>query len=65
METFFSYRKLLKAYLDCRRHKRQTVNALRFEVNLEENLFRLQQLLQSRKYLPGKSMKRAEITTSS
>lgn len=32
---------IFAAYYDCRRHKRNTVNALRFELNLEQNIRQL------------------------
>jgi hypothetical protein len=40
----------------CRRNKRSTVNALRFELNAEENLLALQQELRERTYRPGASI---------
>ena len=39
---------LWRQYRACRRHKRNAVNALRFEVNAEENLLALQQELRDR-----------------
>lgn len=54
--TIFTDANLLKAYLDCRRHKRATINALKFEMNLELNLDTLLQQLQNRTYKPGKSI---------
>ena len=36
----FSFYNLYRNYIKCRRNKRGTINALRFEVNAEENLFR-------------------------
>lgn len=47
---------LLKAYLDCRQNKRKTMNALKFEMNLEHNLHELLLNLQNRTYVPGKSI---------
>ena len=52
-EEILNYRKLYTAYLDCRRNKRKTTNALKFELDLEKNLFDLQKELESRKYIPG------------
>ena len=52
----FSYKKIYKAYLDCRQNKRSTVNALKFEYDLEQNLFELQQELQNKTYQPGRSI---------
>lgn len=52
----FSLENLHRQYLRCRRHKRNTHNALRFEVRLEENLVRLQQELEGRTYHPSRSV---------
>lgn len=46
---------LFKAYYDARRHKRNTRNQLRFEVNLEENLVNLRDELYERTYKVGRS----------
>jgi len=48
--TLFTYKNLYNAYLDCRKRKRNTANALKFEQNLEVNLFQLLDDLQNRKY---------------
>ena len=56
MNTIFTFEKLYKAYLDCRRNKRKTINALKFEWNLERNLFQLQKELEARSYRPGRSI---------
>lgn len=55
-ETNFTDTKILKAYIDCRKNKRKTINALEFEVNLETNLSKLLEELKSRTYRPGKSI---------
>ena len=55
-EVIFSFEKLYQAYLDCRRTKRKTVNALKFEWNLERNLFQLQKELETKSYKPGRSI---------
>jgi len=55
-KTIFTFEKLYQAYLDCRRTKRKTINALRFEWNLERNLFQLQKELETRRYKPGRSI---------
>jgi RNA-directed DNA polymerase len=47
---------LFQAYYDCRKTKRNTWNALRFEENLERNLMRLYRELVSGEYLPGRSI---------
>ena len=46
---------LFKAYYDARKHKRNTRNQLRFEVNLEENLVNLRDELMERTYKVGRS----------
>ncbi len=43
-------RDLLQCYHEARRHKRNTYNQLKFEVNLEQNLIRLAQELYERSY---------------
>jgi hypothetical protein len=55
-ETIFTFEKLYQAYLDCRRTKRNTTNALRFEWSLEKNLFQLQKELKAKRYKPGRSI---------
>lgn len=55
-KTIFSFEKLYQAYLDCRKHKRKTVNALKFEWNLERNLFQLQKKLETKRYKLGRSI---------
>jgi RNA-directed DNA polymerase len=52
----FSFEQLVKAYFDCRKHKRNTTSALLFEQNLEQNLHGLYQELITGKYQPGKSI---------
>lgn len=52
----FSLKNIYKAYLKCRRRKRNTANALKFELNLEENLVGLQRRLVDRSYRPGRSI---------
>ncbi len=55
MSEVFNYNKLYRAYLDCRKHKRKTINALKFEWNLEKNLSNLLAELESKRYVPGRS----------
>ncbi len=45
------------SYLRCRENKRNTLNALRFEANLEENLYSLAEELSSGGYLPSRSIR--------
>ena len=47
---------VFQAYYDCRRLKRNTWNALRFEENLERNLMDLFHRLEDGSYKPGRSM---------
>lgn len=56
MDTGYSIELLAKAYKDCRRHKRNTDSALRFEQNLEHNLIKLHDELSDGTYKPGKSI---------
>lgn len=50
----FCFENLYRAYRKCRRHKRGTHNALRFERRLEENLVALHRELDSGSYRPGR-----------
>ena len=49
----FSFENLWRQYRVCRRHKRNTINQLRFEVDAETQLLTLQQELRARTYQPG------------
>ncbi len=51
-----TYSNLYRAYLDCRKTKRKTANALKFEIDLERNLEILLSELKSKKYQPGRSI---------
>ncbi len=51
-----SFESLVKAYHDCRQHKRNKPSALQFEANLERNLISLYEDLQDGSYAPGKSI---------
>ncbi|MCB2181064.1 MAG: hypothetical protein KQH63_03435 [Desulfobulbaceae bacterium] len=51
-----SWASVYQAYLDCRRRKRSTINALKFEANLLENLFDLALELQNGTYRPSRSV---------
>jgi hypothetical protein len=55
-EGVFSFRNICRAYLDCRRSKRSSVNALKFEMNSLDDLLRLEKELQSRSYHPSHSV---------
>lgn len=52
----FTFEELAQAYFDCRRHKRNTNSARRFELNLEENLLGLYEELLAGTYKPGRSI---------
>ncbi|MEI8350073.1 MAG: reverse transcriptase/maturase family protein [Candidatus Omnitrophota bacterium] len=52
----FSYRNIYRSYLDCRRKKRNTYNALKFEINAEENILKLEQSLKNKTYHPSRSI---------
>lgn len=56
MPIIFTYEKLYKAYLSCRKNKRKTINALDFELDFEKKLRDLLRELKSRKYVPGRSI---------
>lgn len=47
---------LFKAYYDCRKHKRKTLNALSFEADYENKLLELYQEINDGTYLPGRSI---------
>lgn len=50
MESIFTKEKLFKAYADCKNKKKNTINALKFEINREKNLFKLLNELQHGSY---------------
>lgn len=54
--NLFSSKNIQKASINCRRNKRNTVNALLFEFNSGENLLRLQQELNDKSYHPSPSI---------
>lgn len=47
---------LFQAYFDCRRNKRNTINALAFEADYESNLVALCDELNDGSYAPGRSL---------
>jgi len=55
-QEVFSFSDLYSAYIDCRRRKRNTVNALEFELDLGENLLRLHKELNEKSYQPDRSV---------
>lgn len=54
--SIFNHANILKAYYDCRKKKRKTINALKFEMDLELNIEKLLYKLQNRSYKPGRSI---------
>jgi len=48
--SIFSFENIHRAYLNCRRNKRGTINALRFEFNAAENLLKLERELNDYTY---------------
>jgi len=61
-ERMFTFQNIYNAYLQCRKGKRNTINALKFEQNLIANLWDLTDALQSRRYEIGASI--CFLTTS-
>jgi hypothetical protein len=55
-KTIFTYNRVLKAYLDCRKHKRSSLSSLEFECHMESNLARLTESLQTKNYIPDRSV---------
>lgn len=56
LHSWFIFQNLLKAYHDCRKRKRKTANAAKFEINFESELLKLEKELQNHTYQPGKSI---------
>ena len=54
--SVFSFSNLLTAYYQCRKNKRRTINAVKFEINFETKLLRLEKELQEKNYRPGCSI---------
>ena len=52
----YTFEALWQYYRQCRRNKRNTLNALAFEFNVEANLLALQQALHTHTYRPGRSI---------
>lgn len=55
-DQIFSYANLLKCYYECRKRKRYTVNAAKFEIHFEDELLKLQKELKNHTYKPGRSI---------
>lgn len=58
----FTFKEIYDAYLRCRRGKRNTHNAMKFELNLIENICNLETSLNNRTYTPSRSV--CFLTTS-
>jgi len=56
MKKIFNFQNLYKAYIDCRKHKRQTYHAVKFEINFESELLKLEEELKNHTYEPGRSI---------
>lgn len=52
----FSFSNIYRCYLACRRNKRNTINALKFEINAEENVLKLERELTAKTYRPSRSI---------
>ncbi len=52
----FKIEDLFEAYYSCRKHKRNTINALKFEINLEQNMMNLYHDLKNNNYEISKSI---------
>lgn len=57
MGTVIELQGLYEAYRDCRRHKRRTANAQRYEMALLDNLFETLEALRRRGYTPSRSIR--------
>ena len=56
LSDLYSFSELHRHYRNCRRNKRNTMNALAFEIDAEANLLRLQRELRDHTYRPGRSI---------
>lgn len=52
----FYWQKLYQSYLDCRQGKRQSYYAVKFELNFETELLKLEQELNNKTYQPNQSI---------
>ena len=55
-DPLYSFRSLHEAYMSCRKRKRNTINALRFEAGLLDNLVTLRESLAGGTYQPFRSV---------
>ena len=56
MKEIFSFGNIYRCYLNCRKNKRNTINALKFEFNAEENILKLERELKNKSYHPSRSI---------
>ncbi len=56
MSEIFNMKKLYRAYYDCRKNKRNTASAIKFELDLENNIAALLRELSDGSYKPGRSI---------
>ncbi|NWH05294.1 RNA-directed DNA polymerase [Desulfobacter latus] len=56
LPLLFSFENVYRHYIQCRKNKRNTINALRFEVDQEKELVRLTRALADHTYRPGRSV---------
>ncbi len=60
VKDIFSFGNIYRRYLACRKNKRNTINALKFEINAEENILNLEKELKSKTYHPSRSIRAVE-----
>ena len=58
----FIFKEIYQSYLKCRKRKRNTINALKFEYDLVQNLCNLETSLNNKAYTPKRSV--CFLTTS-
>ena len=56
MRDLFSFSNVYRCYLRCRKKKRNTANALRFETHLEDGICNLEDELKTKTYQPTRSV---------
>jgi RNA-directed DNA polymerase len=54
LSNIFSYKAIHRNYLKCRKNKRNSINALKFEINAEENILNLERQLKNKSYHPSR-----------
>ena len=57
----FTLEKLYQAYLDCRKRKKNTINALQFEIEREKNLIKLKRELNQKTYQISRHIDRKSV----